>query len=176
MKSSSAWEQISREIIVKCFRRSGFNYHEEESEECEEDTGLNKVIRSLLLDFQKDLVYADEMECGDADIIHEKVTSTPDEVLEEIFQKMEEQPVIEDLNCENGDSDDDNDIVSTEHVRPRPTHKDTLQCVSQLITYSSAHQPQFMGDLFHLYNSIEAQWIAAQMTTRQKKNQQIFLQ
>jgi hypothetical protein len=38
---SSAWEQISREIIVKCFRRVGFKYHEEKSEECEEDTGLN---------------------------------------------------------------------------------------------------------------------------------------
>jgi hypothetical protein len=53
------------------------------------------------------------MESGDADlIIHEEVPSTPDEVLEEIFQKMEEQPTIEELNCENGDSDDDNDIVS----------------------------------------------------------------
>jgi hypothetical protein len=108
---SSAWEQISRETIVKCFRRAGFNYHEEESEECEEDTGLNKVIRSLSLDVQKNLVYVDEMESGDADIIHEKMPSTPNEVLEEIFQKMVEQPVIEELNCENGDSDEDNDIV-----------------------------------------------------------------
>jgi hypothetical protein len=86
---------------------------------------------------------------------------------------MEEQPTIEELNCENGDSDDDNDIVSTEHVRPLPTHKDVLQCVSQLITYS-AHQPQFMSDLFRLYNSIEAQWIAAQMTTLQKKISEYF--
>jgi hypothetical protein len=52
--------------------------------------------------------------------------------------------MIEELNCENGDSDDNNDIVHTEHVRPLPTHKDALQCVSQLITYSSAHQPQSM--------------------------------
>jgi hypothetical protein len=64
--------------------------------------------------------------------------------------------------------------VSTEHVRPLPTHKDALQCVSQLITYSSAHQPQFMGDLFHLYNSTEAQWIAAQTTTRQKTISEYF--
>jgi hypothetical protein len=109
------------------------------------------------------------MESGDADLIHEKVPSTTDEYLEEIFLKMEEQPTIEELNCENGDSDDDNDMVSTEHVRPLPTHKDALQCVSQLITYSSAHQPQLMRDLFHLYNSNEAQWIAAQMT--RQKNQ-----
>jgi hypothetical protein len=89
------------------------------------------------------------MESGDADlIIHEEVPSTPDEVREEMFQKMEEQPTIEELNCENGDSDDDNDIVSTEHVRPLPTHKDALQCVLRLITYSTAHQPQF---IFFIY-------------------------
>jgi hypothetical protein len=87
---SSAWEQISRETIVKCFRRAGFNYHEEESEEREEDTGLNEVIRCLPLDVQKNVASVDEMESGDADlIIHEEVPSTPDEVLEEIFQKME---------------------------------------------------------------------------------------
>jgi hypothetical protein len=102
------------------------------------------------------------------------VLSTPDEVLEEIFRKMEEQPTVEELNCENGDSDDDDDIVSTEHVRLLPTHKDALQCVSQLITYSSTHQPQFNGDLFHLYKNIEAQRIAAQMTTRQKKISEYF--
>jgi hypothetical protein len=38
---SSAWEQMSREIIVKCFRRVGFKYHEEESKEYEKDKGLN---------------------------------------------------------------------------------------------------------------------------------------
>jgi hypothetical protein len=125
------------------------------------------------LDVQKDLASVNEMESGDADlIIHEELPSTPDEVLEEIFQKIG-QPTIEELNCENGDSDDANDIVSTEHVRPLPTHKDALQCVSQLIIYCSVHQPQFMGDLFYLYNSNEAQWIAAQMT-RQKKTVYIF--
>jgi hypothetical protein len=83
------------------------------------------VIHSLPLDVQEDLASVDEMESGDADLImHEEVPSTPDEVLEEIFQKMEEQPTTEELNCENGDSDDDNDIVNTEHVRPLPTHKE----------------------------------------------------
>jgi hypothetical protein len=53
----------------KCFRRAGFDYHEEESEECEEDTGLNGAIRCLSLDVQKDLVYVDEKESGDADIL-----------------------------------------------------------------------------------------------------------
>jgi hypothetical protein len=148
---SSAWEQISRETTAKCFRRAGFNYHEEE---CDEDTQLNKVIRSLPLDAQKELVYVDEMESGDADLIkHEEVPSTPDEVLEEIFQKMEEQPTIEELNCENGDSDDNDDTVSTEHVRPLPTHKDALQCVSQLITYSTNLNSWV---IFFTYNSIEA--------------------
>jgi hypothetical protein len=47
------------------------------------------VTHSLPLDVQKDLALVDEMESGDADlIIHEEVPSTPDEVLEEIFQKM----------------------------------------------------------------------------------------
>jgi hypothetical protein len=159
---------------VKCFQQAGFNYHEEESEECEEDMRLNEVICSLPLDVQKDLASVDEMGSGDSDlIIHEEVPSNPDEVLKEIFYKMEEHPTIEELNCENGDSDDDNDTVSTEHVRPLPTHKDALQCVSQLTTYSSAHQLQFMGALFYLYNSIEEQWIAAQMT-RQKKISEYF--
>jgi hypothetical protein len=68
------------------------------------------VIRSLPLYVQKDLASVDEMESGDADfIICEEVPSTPDEVLEEIFHKIEEQPTIGKLNCENGDSDD-NDI------------------------------------------------------------------
>jgi hypothetical protein len=161
--------------IVKYFRRAGFNYHEKENEERKKDTGLNEVIRSLPLDVQKDLASVDEMESGDAELtIHKEVPSTPDEVLEEIYQKMEEQPMIKELTCEYGNSDDDNDIVITERVRPLPTHKDSLQCVSQLITHSSAHQPQLMGCLFYLYNSTEEQWIAAQMTTRKKKISEYF--
>jgi hypothetical protein len=71
-------------------------------------------MRFLPLDFPKDSASVDEMESCEADfIIHEEVSSTPDEVSEEIFQKIEEQLTIEELNCENGDSDDDNDIVST---------------------------------------------------------------
>jgi hypothetical protein len=60
------------------------------------------------LDVQKDLAFVDEMESGDADlIVHEEVPSTTDEVHVEIFQKMEEKPTIEELNCENGDSGDE---------------------------------------------------------------------
>jgi hypothetical protein len=63
--------------------------------------GLNKVVRSFPLDVQKDLASVDEMESCNADlIIYEEVPSTPDEVLEEIFQKMDEQPTIEELNCQ----------------------------------------------------------------------------
>jgi hypothetical protein len=45
---------------VKCFRQAAFNYHEDKSEECEEDTDLNGVIRSLSLDVQKDLASVEE--------------------------------------------------------------------------------------------------------------------
>jgi hypothetical protein len=65
---------------------------------------------------------------------------------------MEKLPPTHELYCENNrdddDDDDDNDTVSDEHVMPPPNHEDALQCVSQLIKYSSAHQPQFMNDLF----------------------------
>jgi hypothetical protein len=74
---SSAWEQISRETIVKCLRRAGFNYHKEESEE---DAGLKEVIRYFPLDVQKDLASVDEMESGDVDLILQEVPSTPLEV------------------------------------------------------------------------------------------------
>jgi hypothetical protein len=102
------------------------------------------------------------MESGDADFIMYQAPSTPDEVLEEVFRKMEEQLMTKELNCGNYNSDDSNAIVSTEHIRLLPTHQDALQYVSQLITYSS-HQPQFVSYLFHLCNSINAQWIAAQL-------------
>jgi hypothetical protein len=56
--------------------------------------------------------------------------------------------------------------MNEEHVTLPTTHKDALQCVSQLITNSSA-QPQFMDDLFCLSNTITTQWIAAKMSRRQ---------
>jgi hypothetical protein len=58
--------------------------------------------------------------------------------------------------------------ASTKHVRLLVAFKVALHCVSQLSTHSSAHQPQFMADLFHFYNSIEAQWIAARMKRPKK--------
>jgi hypothetical protein len=62
---------------------------------------------------------------------------------------MEKLPPTHELCCENDrDDDDDNDTVSDEHVMPPPNHEDALQRVSQLIKYSSAHQPQFMNDPF----------------------------
>jgi hypothetical protein len=75
--------------------------------------------------------------------------------------------MIKELYCENGDNDDS----EYRTCGPLPIHKDALQCVSQLITYSSAHQPQFVGDPSHLFNSTEAQWIAAQMKRLKKKKE-----
>jgi hypothetical protein len=77
------------------------------------------------------------------------VPSNLDEVLEELFKEMEEQH--QDSHCVNSDSDDNSDVANTNHSRPLtvPSHKKALQCVSQLITYFSAHQPEFMGYLFH---------------------------
>jgi len=88
---SSAWEQISKETIVKCFQRAGFNNHQEKNEDCEEDTGLNQGTCCLPLDVE-DKASADELESDDTDVtVHEEVPSTPDEVLEDIFKEMEEQ-------------------------------------------------------------------------------------
>jgi hypothetical protein len=143
---SSAWEQISRETIVKSFQRAGFNNHQEENEDCAQDTGLNQGTFCLPLDVE-DTPSADENESDDTDlVVHEEVPSTPNEVLEDIFKEVEEQN--QDSHCENSDSDDHSDVMTTNHSRPLPCHKEDLQCVSQLITYSSAHQPQLTGDLF----------------------------
>jgi hypothetical protein len=117
---SSAWEQISRETMVKCFRRAGFNNHQERNEDCEEDTGLNQATSCLLFDVQKDMASVDEIEGDDTDVtVHEEVPSTPDEVLEDIFKEMEEQK--QDSHCANSDSDDNSDAVNTNHNRPLPT-------------------------------------------------------
>jgi hypothetical protein len=94
--------------------------------------------------------------------VHEQVPSTPDEVLEDIFKEMEEQN--QDSHSESGDSGDNSEVVNINHSKPLPSYKEALQCVSQLIT---AHQPQFIGDLFRLYNSAECQQMTAKTSTRQ---------
>jgi hypothetical protein len=114
----------------------------------------------------EDTASADEIESDDTDlIVHEEVPSTPNEVLEDIFKEMEEQN--QDSHCGSSDSDVNSDVVNTNHSRPLPSHKEALQCVSQLITYSSAHQPQFIGDLFCPYNSTEWRWMTDKKLTRQ---------
>jgi hypothetical protein len=169
---SSAWEQISKETIVKSFR-PGFNNHQEKTEDCEEGTGLNHGTCSLPLDVEKDTASAGEIESDDTDfIVHEEVPSTPDEVLEDIFKELEEQN--QDSHCESSDSGDNNNVVNTNHSRPLSSHKEALQCVSQLIQDSSAHQPQFVGDLFRLCNSTEWQWVRAKMSTRQSNINEYF--
>jgi hypothetical protein len=132
----SAWEQISRETIVKSFQRAGFNNHQEKkNEDREEDTGINQGTCCLPLDVEKDTASADEVESDDTDLIsHEEVPSTPDEVLEDIFKEMEEEN--QDSHCETSDNGNNSDVVTTNHSRPLPSHKEALQCVSQLITYS----------------------------------------
>jgi hypothetical protein len=85
---SSAWEQISKETIVKCLQRAPFNNHHEKTEDCEEGTGLNQGTCCLPLDVE-DKASADEIESGDTDVIvHEEVRSTRDEVLEDICKEM----------------------------------------------------------------------------------------
>jgi hypothetical protein len=64
------------------------------------------------------------------------VPTTPEGILEDIFQKMEQPSLNKELYCEKDDSDDDNDIVSDEHVRLTCTHKDAPQCVSQIRLFS----------------------------------------
>ena len=67
----------------------GFNNHQEQKEECEEEMGLNEVIFFLSPDVQ-DLVLVKETEAGDTDLnVHEEVPSVLDEVLEEIFKEIE---------------------------------------------------------------------------------------
>jgi hypothetical protein len=90
-------------------------------------------------------------------------------VLEVIFKELEEQN--QDSHCKSTDSDDNSDVVNMNPSRPLPSHKEALQCVPQLIIHSLAHQPQFIGGLFHLYNSIEWQWMTAKTSTRQKINE-----
>jgi hypothetical protein len=127
---------------VKCFQRAGFHDQEEDDEESKEDTGLAEVICSLPQEIQNDVVSVDGMESADADrTVHEDVPTTPEDILEDIFQEMEQPPLNEELYCEN-DSDDDNDTVSDEHVRLTRTHKAAPQCVSQIRLFSppiSAH-------------------------------------
>jgi hypothetical protein len=79
---------------------------------------------------------------------------------------MEEPLPKEMLCCEDDETDGDNDIINDEHVRPPPTHKDVLQCASQLITNSSH---QLMDDLFCFYNNTTTQQIAAKISMRQKE-------
>jgi hypothetical protein len=116
----SAWEQISRETIVKSFQ-AGFNNHQEKTEDCEEGTGLNQGTRCLLLVFEKDTASADEIESDATNLtLHEEVPSTPDEVLEDIFKEMEEEN--QDSHCESSDSDDHGDVPNTNNSRPLPSH------------------------------------------------------
>jgi hypothetical protein len=101
----------------------------------------------------------DDVESYDADIIiHEEIACTPDDILEEIFKEMDKKEGGQ--NSDNSDVEGDSDTVTTNHVRPVPRHDEALHCVSQLHTYSSTNQLQFMSDLFHLYSSIESQLIA----------------
>jgi hypothetical protein len=66
------------------------------------------------------------MECGDADILQEKLLSAADEGHEDIFQKRKE------FNYENTDSNNNNDLRSTDQIRRLPAHKDALHCAQTL--------------------------------------------
>jgi hypothetical protein len=159
---------MSRQIIVKNFQRTGFNNDQGKNGDCAEDTGLNQGTCCLPLDVEKDTASADDIESDDTDlIVREEIGSTPAKVLEDIFKELVKQN--QDSHCESSDSDDNSNVVGTNHSRPLPSHKEALQCASQSITYSSAHQPQFKGDLFRLYNSIEWQWMAAKTIKNQLK-------
>jgi hypothetical protein len=112
----------------------------------------------------KNVASVDEVESADADlIVHEEIACILEEIIEEIFQEMEKAPPIKEICYKNdgggGDDDVNDDAVSDEHVMPSPYHENAIQCVSQLIKYSSAHQPQFLDDLFRMYSNIEPQWL-----------------
>jgi hypothetical protein len=72
-------------------------------------------------DVLKDTVSVDEIKSDDTDLnVHEKV---------QILKEMEEQH--HDSHCKDSDSEDNNDVVNTDHSRPLPVpnHKEALQCV-----------------------------------------------
>jgi hypothetical protein len=87
---------------------------------------------------------------------------------------MEEQK--QDSHCENSDSDDNSDVVNTNHSRPLPSHNDALQCVSQLITYSSAHHPQFIGYFFACTAVLSGNGLQLRCQQDRQKSMNIFHQ
>jgi hypothetical protein len=75
-------------------------------------------------------VSVNEIKSDDTDLnVHEKVPFTLNKVLEQILEEMEEQH--HDSHCKDSDSEDNNDVVNTDHSRllPVPSHKEALQCV-----------------------------------------------
>jgi hypothetical protein len=54
------------------------------------------------------------------------------------FKRMDKK---EGQNGDNSDVEGDSDIATTDHVRPIPSHDEALNCVPQLLTNSSTHQP-----------------------------------
>jgi hypothetical protein len=90
-----------------------------------------------------------------------KYFASQKKLFEEILKEMEKLPATQDSDGEDNDGGggggDDDNTVSDEHVMPPPNYEDALLCVSQLIKCASAHRPQFIDNLFHMYGSIETQ-------------------
>jgi len=94
------------------------------------DMGLKYMTCCLPSDVLKDVVPVDEIKSDDTGLtVHEEVPFTLNKVLEQIFKEMEEQH--HDSHCKDSDSDDNSDVVNTDHSRPLPvpSHKEALQCV-----------------------------------------------
>jgi hypothetical protein len=97
---------------------------------CVEDMGLKHMTCSLPSEILQDIASVDEIKSDDTDLtVHEKVPFTLNKVLEQIFKEMEEQH--HDSHFKDSDSDDNNDLVNTDHSwpLPAPSHKEALQCV-----------------------------------------------
>ena len=83
---SSAWNNVRKEIIVKCFRRAGFASPEADLQEQADSTSESDLVSALPEALQFEVASEDDILENKANIlVHENIASTAEGILEDLM-------------------------------------------------------------------------------------------
>lgn len=144
---ASAWKEISEDTIIKCFMRCGFPVQTVQQDEDTSVRDLVEVIHSLPEHVQTDLMAPEDMVSFDGTISTEEQIEAS---AEEIFENLLHPEVTSEHNSSGSDDEDD---TSTE-VKTL-SNKEALNCIRQLVRFSSEKNPEMIEKLFQIQDDLE---------------------